>query len=159
MHGYNVTMRTRLAALLLLTWTALPGPAGAGSGIACVRCDGPSQTYRCRAMSDESVPDDALRYFCMAQIAREHAHQRCTAPRDAASCSGVDVSYVYQDGVADQPTRTRAPEPAAEPTFSFSDMTAKAGRAIGDATSKAGHALGEATRKTLKCLGTALNGC
>jgi hypothetical protein len=152
-------------------------PAMADSKLACVRCSGPEQTYRCRAMSEETVPPQAVNFFCMSQIARDHVHESCAVVRNASECNGQDVSYVYQDGV-DGPDLAAggqaavAPGPAtvSEMTKGTFDATAKAGKAVGDATvkagqavgnatAKAGQAVGDATKRTLKCLGSALNDC
>jgi len=169
-----------LASLGVLGWLAsLPGPAQAGSGFACVRCTGPDQTYRCKVMSEEEVEPQPLRYFCMAQIARDHVHESCAIVRSDASCKGRDVSYVYQDVVEEPPAGPAAnsPNPAKQQPKTLADMTkpmmdastkagqavseatVKAGKAIGEATVKAGEAVGDATKRTLKCLGSALNGC
>jgi hypothetical protein len=154
-------MRYCLIALLLAGCFGHAGlrTAHAEASFACVRCTGPAQTYRCRAMSDETVPAEAVRYFCMAQIAREHVHESCTALRNGVNCNGMDVSYVYQDGVADQPVESdrAAGEEAKKP--GLADMTLRAGQAVGETAAKAGQAVTDATRRTLKCLGTALNGC
>ena len=156
MEGSLITMRFWLTAFLFLTSIA---PAHAQGNFACVRCSAPERTYRCSAMSDETVPAEALRYFCMAQIAREHVHESCTALRNGVNCNGMEVSYVYQDGVADQPIEAGSVSTDEGKKPSLADMTVKAGQAIGDATTKAGQAMSDATKRTLKCLGTALNGC
>ena len=144
-----------------------PGSPRAEKGFACVECAGPARTYACSVMSDDSVPPQAVRLFCMAQIARDHAHESCAVIRNAPACVGQEVSYVYQDGVGGQPASTDAAdvEPSPKPP-TLADMTratmeasAKAGKAVGEATLKAGEAVGEATKRTLKCLGSALNGC
>ena len=141
-------------------------PAGAEERLACVYCAGPEKTYACHVMSEDSVPVEATRLFCIAQIAREHVHASCAVVRKASACVGLNVSYVYQDSVGDQPTAADAGDakPKQEPTFA--DMTratveasSKAGKAVGDATIKAGKAVGDATKRTLKCLGSALNDC
>jgi hypothetical protein len=153
-------MRYRLIAVALAGWIghACLDAAHAEASFACVRCTGPDQTYRCRAMSDETVPAEAVRYFCMAQIARENVHESCTALRNGVNCNGTDVSYVYQDGVADQPVEAKGT--SGEPKSpTLGEMTVKAGQAVGETAAKAGQAVTDATRRTLKCLGTALNGC
>jgi hypothetical protein len=176
-----VSMRYRmLASLGMLGWLAgLPAPVQAGGGFACVRCTGPNQTYRCKVMSEEDVEPQPLRYFCMAQIARDHVHESCAIVRGDASCKGQDVSYVYQDVVEEPPARpaVSGTDPTKQQPKTLSDMTkpmmdasakagqavgeatVKAGKAIGEATVKAGEAVGDATKRTLKCLGSALNGC
>jgi hypothetical protein len=75
------------------------------------------------------------------------------------NCSGRDVSYVYQDGVAGQPVQAGSPaaEEAKEP--SLADITIQAGQAMSEAAARTGQALSDATKRTLKCLGTALKGC
>jgi hypothetical protein len=164
-----------LAVLLLLG-----SPVRAETLNACVRCTGPEQIYRCNVMSDEVVRADAVRLFCMSQIAREHVHESCAVLRGAAACDGVNISYVYQDGVGGDPAGAMAGAPGTTPREgpgTLADMTkpavdasvnagkavgqatVKAGKAVGDATVKAGQAVGEATTRTLKCLGSALNGC
>jgi hypothetical protein len=173
MSCFSPTLRRRaigraVCALAGLLWLGIP--AHAGTLTACVRCSSPNETYRCNVMSDEVVRPDAVRYFCMSQIAREHVHESCAVLRAGASCDGVDVSYVYQDGVDDQAAGAEADPPGAaedkkEPgtladmTRSTVDASVKAGKAVGEATAKAGAAVGEATKRTLKCLGSALNGC
>jgi hypothetical protein len=155
-------------------------PARAETLNACVRCTGPDQTYRCNVMSDEVVRADAVRLFCMSQIAREHVHESCAVLRGTAACDGVNISYVYQDGVGGDPAGVVAGAPGAavdEGPGTLADMTkpameasvnagkavgqatVKAGKAVGEATVKAGQAVGDATTRTLKCLGSALNGC
>jgi hypothetical protein len=110
-------------------------------------------------MSDETVPADAVRYFCMSQIAREHVHESCAVLRGAASCDGVDASYVYQDGVDGQTAATGAfpsdPPGNNEEPGTLADIT----RPAFEASVRAGKAVGEATKRTWKCLGSALNGC
>jgi hypothetical protein len=151
---------------MLVCLLGIHKPAGAEERISCVHCAGPDQTYACHVMSEDSVPAEAARLFCMAQIAREHVHERCTVVRKASACAGLNVSYVYQDSVGDQPTvaETGPPDQKQEPTFA--DMTratveasTKVGKAVGDATIKAGKAVGDATKRSLKCLGSALNDC
>jgi hypothetical protein len=154
--GHRASGRALWAAAGLL-WLGVA--AHAESRSACVRCAGPDQTYRCNVMSDEAVAADAVRYFCMSQIAREHVHESCAVLRGAASCDGVDLSYVYQDGVDGQAVVTDAlPPPSSgdntEPG-TLADMT----RPAFEASMRAGKAVSEATKRTLKCLGSALNGC
>jgi hypothetical protein len=170
MYHQPVTMRRRLPRWAIGAFTVLlcsAAPVSADSEMACVRCTGPDQTYRCRAMSEDTVPSQALSYFCMSQIARDNVHESCAVVRNASQCDGRDVSYVYQDGVGDIPatagTETppaeKAPGTVADMTRSTVEATVKAGKAVGDATVKAGQAVGNATKRTLKCLGSALNGC
>jgi hypothetical protein len=156
------TPRRHAGALLLWAISALcclARPVLADPQFACVRCSGPDQTYRCNAMSDEAIPADAVRFFCMSQIAREHVHESCAIVRAASGCNGVDVNYVYQDGVGDQPgdgdREDTAAAKARDEPGTLADMT----RSTVDASVKAGKAVGEATQRTLKCLGAALNGC
>lgn len=168
MSNCPVTMRYwMLASLGVLGWLAsLPAPAEAGGGSACVRCTGPNQTYRCKVMSEEDVQPQALRYFCMAQIAHDNVHESCAVLQDAASCKGREVSYVYQDVVGEEPQPAadtgagpKQPKTLSDMTAPMMDASAKAGKAISEATVKAGQAVGDATKRTLKCLGSALNGC
>lgn len=180
MDGSPLAMRLGLAfaIVMLACLGGADAPAQAENGFACVRCTAPNQTYRCQVMSDEAIPPQALNYFCMAQIAHEHVHESCAVVRGSpVSCQGRDVSYVYQDGVGDQPTLAGDGEtdPAQQEPKSLADMTrgssmeqslkamgdatAKAGKAVGDATVKAGQAVGDATKRTLNCLGSALNAC
>jgi hypothetical protein len=174
----RATFRSALPSLLVTLVCLAHAPARAEDSVACVRCSGPDQTYACRVMSDDSVSPEAARMFCMAQIAREHVHDSCAVVRKNSACSGLDVSYVYQDGVGDRAGSAEAidPEPKQEPgtladmtrsTVAASakagqavgDATVKAGKAVGEATMKAGQAVGDATKRTLKCLGSALNAC
>jgi hypothetical protein len=185
MHHLPADMRRRSAGWAIGAVTGLLwclAPASADSEFACVRCTGPDQTYRCKAMSDDPVPAQALGYFCMTQIAREHTHDSCAVVRSAAAqCSGQDVTYVYQDQIGDdRPAIAGQSEPppagnvppatvadmtkgtvdsAAAAGKAVGDATVKAGKAVGDATVKAGQAVGDATKRTLKCLGSALNDC
>jgi hypothetical protein len=187
------TVRLRMPrpwfVLALATPCALAAPVLAQGDYACVRCSGPDQTYRCRALGGEAVPAPALRFFCMTQIARDHVHESCAVVRTAASCEGREVSYVYQDDTPEPPTAATGVLPAApkEPATlaemtrenneslskagkavsdatvnagkAVGNATLQAGRAVGDATVKAGQAVGDATKRTLKCLGSALNDC
>ena len=149
-------------------------PVGAAEGIACVHCARPEQIYACHVMSDDSVPPEAMRLFCVAQIAREHVHEACAVVRKASTCVGLNVSYVYQDSVGEQPLRAESaegekkqePKTLADMTRgtalspqAVGEATLKAGKAVGDATVNAGKAIGEATKRSLKCLGSALNDC
>jgi hypothetical protein len=157
------------AHALLAVVLLLGAPVRAETLNACVRCTGPDQTYRCNVMSDEAVRSNAVRLFCMSQIAREHVHESCAVLREASPCAGVNVSYVYQDGVGGDPAVAVAGKPGAaarEGPGTLAEMTkpaveasVNAGKAVGEATVKAGQAVGEATTRTLKCLGSALNGC
>lgn len=137
----------------------LGAAAHADSRSACVRCSGPDQTYRCNVMSDETVAADAVRYFCMSQIAREHVHESCAVLRGAASCDGVDLSYVYQDGVDGQAIATGAIPSVSSGDNKEPGTLADITRPAFEASVKAGQAVGEATKRTWKCLGSALNGC
>lgn len=180
MDGLPVKMRLwRLAAIAIFAAPAVLGmSARADDGFSCVRCSGPSQTYRCKVMSDDEVPQPAVNFFCMAQIAHDHVHESCGIVRNSGQCAGQDVSYVYQDGVGDQPGMAVRPESAPAPDAppktvadmtrgskveqsfkAMGDATVKAGKAVGDATVKAGQAVGDATKRTLECLGSALNAC
>jgi hypothetical protein len=171
--------------LTLATLSAVAAPVLAEEDFACVRCSGPDQTYRCRALGGEAVPAPALRFFCMTQIAHDHVHESCAVIRSVASCEGREVSYVYQDDTPEPPTRAEGDSPAApkEPATlaemtrensenwskagqavsnagkAVGNATLQAGKAVGSATVKAGQAVGDATKRTLKCLGSALNDC
>jgi hypothetical protein len=146
-----------VCVLAALFWSA--PAAHAEKQVSCVRCASPDRTYRCSVMSEDDVRPDALRYFCMSQIAREHVHESCTVLRGAASCVGVDVSYVYQDGVDDQAAGAGAGSSGVGEGKKEPGTLAELTRPAVDASVKAGQAVGEATKRTLKCLGSALNGC
>jgi len=134
--------------------------ASAHADMACVRCGGPDQTYRCQAVSHEAIPAEALRYFCISQIARDHVHQSCAVLRGTSSCEGVEVSYAYQNDAAHAPLTAGANpagqqvNPAGEPA-TLKEMT----RDTVQASVKAGKAIGDATKRALRCLGSALTGC
>ena len=152
--------------------------------MACVRCFGPEQVYRCEATSDVAIPAQAAGLFCVSKIASEHAHESCAVQRGVANCDGVPANYVYSDDagpswpVADDDGRNRSQngEPATLGEFTKDAVSASAknvktaGENLGSAASKAGtvttdaikgagNAIGNATKKTLKCLGSALNDC
>jgi hypothetical protein len=158
--------------------------SAASAQIACVQCSGPEQVYRCEATTDQAIPNQAVGLFCVSRIASEHAHESCGVQRGATVCSGLPVSYVYDEnfgtsvGASGESARNRTPngEPATlgeftKDTVNASAKSAKnAGENIGSAASKAGsvatdaikgagNAIGNATKKTLKCLGSALNDC
>lgn len=158
--------------------------SAASAEIACVQCYGPEQVYRCEATADEPIPNQALGLFCVSRIASEHAHESCGVQRGATNCSGLPVSYVYDqnfgksaDGSDESAqSRTANGEPATLGEFtkdavsasaksaknageSIGNAASKAGSATTDAIKGAGNAIGNATKKTLKCLGSALNDC
>jgi hypothetical protein len=151
---------------------------------ACVRCFGPEQVYRCAAVSNEAIADQAVKLFCVAKIASEHAHESCAIQRGVTDCEGLTVSYAYDETIAASTplvgdgagNRIGDDEPATLGEFTKDTVSAsarsakKAGENIGAAASKAGtatseaikgagNAIGNATKKTLKCLGSALNDC
>jgi hypothetical protein len=146
-----------ISALACPCWLCVA--AHAGTQTACVRCSGPERIYRCNVMSDDTVPSEATRYFCMSQIARDHVHESCSVLRGAASCDGVDVGYVYQDGAGDQPTGSARAAPSAPAEANEPGVLADITRSAVEASIKAGQVVGEATKRTWKCLGAALNGC
>jgi hypothetical protein len=168
------------AAVLCLAFLA--GTAACAQ-TACVRCFGPEQVYRCAAVSNEAIPEQAVSLFCVAKIASEHVHESCATQRGVTDCDGLTVSYAYDErigaaGLAGEGAGKRAGdgEPATLGEFTKDTVSAsarsakKAGENIGAAASKAGaatseaikgagSAIGNATKKTLKCLGSALNDC
>lgn len=161
MRCFPVDMRRLRAGGIALLLTALSGaclPAMAQAPAACVKCAGPDQTYRCQAGEGEATPPEALRYFCLAQIAQKHVHQSCSVLRTLGSCDGMAVSYVYRsDGQqsAAAANHRGVPPPAGEPK-TLADMTPAS---VSASVEAAGQAIGDATKRTLKCLGSAFKAC
>lgn len=169
----------------LIVLALAPAVAAAGE-IACVRCTGPDQIYRCEVSGDAAPGASSVGLFCASRIASEHAHESCAAQRGVTDCAGLTVSYAYGEDVAPGVAAIRPP--SAEPKNAgknepetlgeFTKETVqgsanavkkagenigsaanKAGQATADAVKGAGAAISNATKKTLKCLGSALNDC
>jgi hypothetical protein len=174
----------RVAATIPAVLMAALLAGSATAQTACVRCFGPEQVYRCEAVSDLPVEENAVGLFCVSRIAADHAHASCAVQRAGDGCEGVQVSYDYGDqqqtgllpeaAAADETGTGGEPATLGEFTKDTVDASArgvkkagenignvasKAGSATADAIKDAGDAIGNATKKTLKCLGSALNDC
>lgn len=174
----------RIAPAIPAVLIAMFLTGAASAQTACVRCFGPEQVYRCEAVSDLAVQENAVGFFCVSRIAAEHAHESCAVQRAGGNCNGVQVSYAYDEqpggllapggGQAGDAGTGQEPATLGEFTKETVDASARgvknagetignaanqAGNATADAIKGAGNAIGSATQKTLKCLGSALNDC
>jgi hypothetical protein len=145
----------------------------------CVKCEGPTATYRC--VIERSLPSGGmpLKALCITALAREGGHASCRvgggtvfecvgpikrvsdpdAVNAAASLAPVPGTAVAppQPGVA-APAQPSKPENQGPPR-TVEEMARRMGQSSGDGMDKAGTAIEDAAKKSWGCLATFFKEC